>query len=113
MKQDVTTIQESLKNDSLSIGELGKAYTTLAGWYSYYAQMLKEVRLEKPAKWLALKATPEDKPYSDTHTDRLWEATEDGKKEIALEWELKKIEQLTRAIKARLYVSEQEAHNIY
>lgn len=110
---DVTKIQESLKNEALSVGQIAEFYTKLAGWYSYYAQMLKGVKLDKAAKWLEIKASSLEKPYSDTHTDRLWEATDTGRAEIALEWELKKIEQLMRAIKARLYVSDQEAHNSY
>lgn len=123
---EINEITEHLKSDSLSPGQLAEFYTQLAGWYSYYAQMMKRTKEDKPKKWLEIKQAPTKlthieegkvyplpKPHSDTHTERLWEATEDGQKEIALEWELKRIEQMMRSIKARLYINNQEAKNTY
>lgn len=128
---EINEITEHLKNDSLSPGELAEFYTQLAGWYSYYAQMMKRVKETKPTKWLEIKdsgrtvvekgvnaqgmeyTTFTGKGYSDNHTDILWEATEDGQKEIALTWELKRLEQMMRSIKARLYINNQEANNTY
>lgn len=118
---EIQEITEHLKNDSLSPSDLAECYTQLAGWYSYYGQMMKKVKEDKPAKWLELKGKhllnqegkTVVKPHSDTMTEMLWEASEEGQKEIALTWELKRIKQMMSAINSRLYIANMEARSQY
>jgi hypothetical protein len=41
-----------------------------------------------------------DKAFSDKKTEMVWDTTEDGQAEVALEWELKRIEKMVSAINA-------------
>jgi hypothetical protein len=120
----INDITEQLKNEDLSPPDLAKLGTILAGYYSYYGQMLKRIQLVKPAKWLSIQDNEppaigiqmpqkREKPLSDKKTERTWEATEDGQKEIALEWETKRIEKMLSSINRRLYVDNQAARNNY
>jgi hypothetical protein len=116
----INDITEQLKNEDLSPPDLAKLGTILAGYYSYYGQMLKRIHLKKPAAWLQLKhlqTTPDrsvrEKPLSDKEAERWWEATNDGQKEIALEWETKRIEKMLSSINKRLYVDGIAARNQY
>ncbi len=45
-----------------------------------------------------------DKPLSDKKTERIWNTTKEGQAEIALEWELKRIEKMMQQISRRLYI---------
>lgn len=119
---NIKQIEEALKNEEASPPDLAKFGTILAGYYSYYGQMLKRIQLVKPSKWLEIQDyVPEeddllekrDKSLSDKKTERTWEATKDGQKEIALEWELKRIEKMLSAINKRLYVDSVAAKNQY
>ena len=119
----IDQITDELKNEDLSPTDLAKLGTILSGHYSYYGQMLKRIHLKKPAVWLHIKsepihaADPASKklpsPYSDKMTERMWEATTDGQKEIALEWECKRIEKMLSSINKRLYVDNVAARNNY
>lgn len=110
---DINQITENLKNEDMSPVELGQIYTQLSGWYSFYGQQMKRVQLAKGATWIAIKQNNGSKAYSDAYTDKIWDGTEDGQKEVALHWELKRIEQMMRAIKTRLYVDNTAAMNTY
>jgi hypothetical protein len=44
----IEQITKELKNDDLSPPDLAKTDTILSGYYSYYGQMLKRIRLVKP-----------------------------------------------------------------
>jgi hypothetical protein len=109
----IDSITEELKNEDLSPPDLSKLGTILAGFYSYYGQMLKRIHIKKPEIWLSIQANNGDKALSDKKTERTWEATEDGQKEIALEWECKRIEKMLSSINRRLYVDNQAAKNNY
>lgn len=109
---EITLITDKLKEDQLSPPDLAELYTQLAGWYFYYGQMMKKVLEIKPRAWLDLKASGDPKPYSDKMTEMLWEASEDGQKEIALEWELKRIQKMMKAIDSRLYIESVEMKNL-
>jgi hypothetical protein len=119
---NIKQIEEALKNEDASPPDLAKLNTILAGYYSYYGQMLKRIQLRKPEVWLRIQdyevsndveQVKREKPLSDKKTERTWEATEDGQKEIALEWELKRIEKMMSAINKRLYVDNIAAKNQY
>lgn len=108
---NIEQITEELRNEAISPPDLAKVGTILSGYYSYYGQMLKRIHLIKPAVWLKIQATSGDKPLSDKKTERMWEATPEGQKEIALEWECKRIEKMLSSINRRLYVDNQAAKN--
>lgn len=112
LENTIDQITEELKTEDLAPPDLGRIYTQLSGWYSFYGQRLKRIQLEKPAKWLAIQSTPE-KPLSDKKTEMTWNATGEGRKEMALEWELKRIEKMMSAINKRLYVDNIAARNQY
>lgn len=105
---EIDSITNALKTCDNPL-ELAGYLTKLAGWGSYYTEMLKKISLVKPAKWLELKMVSQideskrEKPLSDKHTEILWEVTDDGQKEIALKYELKRIDQMMSSIKQRLY----------
>jgi hypothetical protein len=48
-----------------------------------------------------------------TKTEMVWNTTEDSQTEVALEWELKRIEKMVSAINERLYVDNFAAKNQY
>jgi hypothetical protein len=123
---NIKQIEDALKNEDASPPDLAKFGTILAGYYSYYGQMLKKIHLKKPEVWLRLQdfitdldtdgnqyLSKREKPLSDKKTERTWEATEVGQKEIALEWELKRIEKMMQSINKRLYVDNVAAKNNY
>ncbi len=107
-KDEIDQITEALKTCD-SPFELAGYLTKLAGWGSYYAEMMKKIQLRKPSRWLELKTVSQidegkrEKDLSDKHTDILWQTTEDGQKEIALKYELNRIDSMMSSIKQRLY----------
>jgi hypothetical protein len=121
----IDDITDELRNEDLSPPDLAKLGTILSGYYSYYGQMLKRIHLKKPEAWLEIKSRPVTQaikqgtlgklpvPNSDKMTETIWEATPDGQKEIALEWECKRIEKMLSSINRRLYVDNQAAKNNY
>lgn len=126
----IDQIQEALKSDNESPIQLASYLTQLAGWNSYYTEMLKKIQLLKPSKWLEIQSyqgrygknittgeqvefsddalNPREKPLSDKKTEMTWASTEDGQKETALTYELKRIAILYQSINRRLYALEQE-----
>lgn len=108
----IDQITEELKTEDLSPPDLAKLYTQLSGWYSFYAQKLKRIQLDKPARWLSIQGSGE-KPLSDKKTEMTWNTTPEGRAEMALEWELKRIEKMCSAINKRLYVENIAARNQY
>jgi hypothetical protein len=120
---NIKQIEEALKNEDASPPDLAQFGTILAGYYSYYGQMLKKILLKKPNVWLRIQTFVDwraddpqdsrDKGLSDKKTEMIWKAMMDGQKEIALEWELKRIEKMMSAINKRLYVDNVAAKNQY
>jgi hypothetical protein len=109
---NIKEIEADLMNEEASPPDLAKFATILAGYYSYYGQMLKRIQLVKPDKWLAIQLSG-PKPLSDKKTEMTWQSTANGQKEIALQWELKRIEKMVSAINKRLYVDNFAAKNQY
>ena len=113
---NILDIENALKNEQESPPDLAKYATILAGYYSYYANMMKKILINKDAVCLALQDEPVkrgDKPLSDKKTERIWNTTKEGQAEIALEWELKRIERMMTNINKRLYVDTVSAKNLY
>ena len=119
---NIQEIETALKHEDESPPELAKYETVLAGYYSYYAQMLKRILVDKPIAWLNIqtfvdyeteRSIQRDKLLSDKKTEMIWQATEQGQAEIALTWELRRIEKMMSAINKRLYVDNVAAKNQY
>ena len=112
----IDEITEELKtcDDPIRLAEF---LTYLAGWASYRAEQMKKVQLVKPAEWLYIQTFGKQydkdsdnvvvigKPLFDKKTDMTWAATEEGQKEIALKFELQRLELMMSAIKRRLYAT--------
>ncbi|MEW6126712.1 MAG: hypothetical protein AB1757_06715 [Acidobacteriota bacterium] len=109
----INEITERLKSESIPPSELGDILMQLAGWYAFYSNKMKKVQLQKAERWLAIKKQGQPKEYSDTRTDMEWETTPLGKQEIALKWELKRIEIMLTGVRSRLYSDQVEAKNQY
>ena len=112
-KMNVEKIEAALMNEDASPPALAQFSTILVGYYSYFGQMLKRIQLVKPQAWIKIHDGPNDKPPSDKMTEKIWQTTKDGQAEIALEWELKRIEKMVSSINKRLYVDNQAAKNNY
>jgi hypothetical protein len=84
----------------------------------FWCQWAWKVQLRKPQQWIWIqqymdftRPVPEvvrPKALSDKKTDMLYGITEDGQKEIALHCELKRIDQMSMAIKKALYSKQVE-----
>jgi hypothetical protein len=122
---EIDQIQEALKTDNESPTQLASYLTQLAGWNSYYTEMMKKIQLIKPEAWLFIQnkerfpnTSPDavfeftvkerSKPLSDKKTEMVWASTEDGQKETALTYELKRIDILYRSINKRLSAIEND-----
>jgi hypothetical protein len=68
---NIKQIEKALKNEEASPPDIAKFGTILAGYYSYYGQMLKRIQLVKPEKWLAIQSA-DPKPLSDKKTEMTW-----------------------------------------
>ncbi len=112
---NILDIENALKNEEASPPDLAQFGTILAGYYSYYANMMKRILINKDAvclriqdynNWLPNEEyySKRDKPLSDKKTERIWNTTKEGQAEIALEWELKRIEKMMQQISRRLYI---------
>jgi hypothetical protein len=87
---NIKDIEDALKNEQESPPDLAKYATILAGYYFYYANMMKKILLNKDSVCLTIQDAPiqkGDKALSDKKTERIWNTTKEGQAEIALEWE--------------------------
>jgi len=88
-------------------GRLADYRIYLAALYSLRAAEMQKILGGKAALWLDIRA----EKNSDTATDREWETTTGGQREIQLKWELRRIDKLSSAINTKLRVMEGEARN--
>lgn len=65
--------------------------------------------MKKPKVWLEMRGNYE----SDTRTERAYEATVEGAKELWLKMRLKGNDRLSSAIKTKLRILENESRNLY
>jgi hypothetical protein len=68
---------------------------------------MQKILAVKPTVWLSIR----EGKNSDKAADRKWQATELGKEETRLKWELKRIQAISSAINTKLQVARDEAHN--
>ena len=88
-------ISLALRSRKISAPEAVDMRTQLAGLYAFYSEQLEEILMRKPATWSEMRKFQK----SDTATDRIWEATQDGLNEIGLEMRLKRIEKMLSSLK--------------
>ena len=94
-----------------SPGRLSEINVALASYYEKLSEELADILIFKTDYWLELRRS--EGVNSDKMTDRLWDATDNGKKEIKLRYTLKGVEKVMSTIKTMLRTKENEAHNIY
>jgi hypothetical protein len=112
---EIDKISEELKTCDDPV-TLASYLTKLAGWNSYYTEMLKKILIGKAEVWLHIHITGKteqgvlhlDKELSDKKTDYVWQTTENGKRELALAYEIKRIDIMYKAISKRLWAMENE-----
>ena len=51
---NIEDIEAALKNEDAAPPDVAKFATILAGYYSYYGQMLKRIQIKKPLVWLRI-----------------------------------------------------------
>jgi hypothetical protein len=85
--------------------EVAEEVTRKAGMYEHNAEKLAGILERKPAIWNEMRKEQK----SDTATDRLWDATDDGINEMKLRLAMKSQEKKMSALKTQLRVMEGEA----
>lgn len=107
MNKEIKAIQLELATGKHPPGKLADYRTQLSGFYSYYMEEYTEVLKRKPFVWRDLRV--EEK--TDKATDRAYDTTDDGQKEIELRGLLKSIEKMMSSISTQLRVMENELKN--
>ena len=119
--KEIDEIETELKTAD-DLVTLASYLTRLAAWNSLRTEQLKKIYLVKPKIWLGIKnyhnvveddewrgvGLRRDKSLSDKHATMIWETTENGQAEIALEYELKRIDIMYRSISKRLSAIEND-----
>lgn len=100
-------IQGEMEKVELSPRQVADYRVYLAALYSLRAAEIQSILAVKPPLWLQLRV----EKNSDAATDRLWETTDKGQREIQLKWELRRIEKLSNALGSKLRIMEAEARN--
>lgn len=91
---------------SPSPGRLSEILVEFSSWYALLSEELKDILVFKPGRQIEMKAN-----YKTVkEAEWAWEASEEGKKETALEIELKYLEKSMSAIKTRLRALEGERY---
>ncbi len=108
---------KTLKELSQELKE-GKAFTPqelsifrleLSGWFGTLSEELQEILRDKPQEWLELRKSVK----SNAEADKLWEASEGGKREMELRWSLRVCEKIMSSLRIRLEVIEKEVMNLF
>lgn len=87
---------------------LAEARVELSSLYSYFSGQLEQILFTRPDVWLELRKNTK----SDKATDREYEATEDGKKEVIYRYRLKRIEKMLSSFSTMLRLLENESKNV-
>jgi hypothetical protein len=88
------------KSESLDVGALSQFRVKLSGEYAYYSSMLSDIEIEKAGWW----ETNRNDQKSDASTEKAWELTRNGKRQIKLKHLLRSTEKMISAIKTRIDV---------
>lgn len=105
---NIESIEKAMLVGGLSPHDMSEYRVYLAGHYSFIASALEEILLVKPGQWLLMR---EDQK-SDTSTDKHWEATPEGLREMQCKLRLKKIEKMISSLNSGLRVAENEVRNL-
>lgn len=106
---DLQTIRQEIP--TASPGRLSEILVGLSEYYSRLSEELGDILVFKTDVWLEVRAREGVK--SDRMADKLWDAMDQGKKEIKLRYTSKGIEKMMSSIKTMLRTKENEAHSIY
>lgn len=104
----IETIQNEMLEGSLAPKTMAEYRVQLSGYYSQTSSALEVILFEKPGKWMDMRK--ENK--SDSSTDKAWDATEEGKREMVYRFQLKRIEKMMSSLNSALRVAENEAKNL-
>ena len=107
MQLTLEQIQEEMKGGGLSPGRVSDFRVYLAAVYALRSTELENILMLKPDLWILIR----DGKNIDTAADRAWDARLEGKREMHLRMELKRIDKLTSALSSKLRVMEGEARN--
>ncbi len=89
--------------------ELSDKLLELAEESSRLGTELSRILTLKPDIWMEMRKNHS----SDKSTDKQWDATEEGKKEMQVRLQLKSNQMMMSAIKTKLRVLSDETHNMY
>ncbi len=89
--------------------ELSDKLLELAEESSRLGSELSRILTLKPDIWMEMRKSHS----SDKSTDKQWDATEEGKKEMQVRLQLKSNQMMMSAIKTKLRVLSDETHNMY
>ena len=106
---ELKTIKDLLLElaDGASIGRMADIAVQLTGYYARLSEEFKDIEIFRADRWLAIRETVK----SDTRAEKMWLASEDGKKWNDLRLKLKYVEKSISGIKLRLRVAEGEKYN--
>ena len=111
METETKTIKELIIETKLgtSPGRLSEIMVELSAHYALLSQEFEDIIVFMADRWLELRVTTK----SDNMAEKLWNATEEGKKLTRLKIQTKYIEKVISSIKLRLRVLEGESRNQY
>lgn len=89
--------------------QLSDRLLELAEESSRFSAELLDILMPKPDAWMSLRQSHQ----SDKATDTAWEMTDMGRREMWLKMRIKSNDRLSSAIKTKLRILENEAHNVY
>jgi len=95
--------------EALTPNRVDNYLSMLAGYSAALEEEMGNLELRELDVWTELR----DKTSSDKQADRLWEQTEDGRRQIKLKRTLKGVDKIISACKIRLRRLENEAYNKY
>lgn len=107
MQLTLEQIQDELIEGDITPHRISQFRAYLAARYSLEAGRLHPIQAIKPAIWLAARGRKD----SDTATEREWEASEPGLRELELKSILKRIDRLSSALNAIMKIKEGEVRN--
>lgn len=102
------TIEQRMRDNTLSPHEMAEARTILSGEMSFLTGKLMGVLSEKPFYFIKHRQSYS----SDTACERAWEATEQGLEELRLKMTIKSYERMMSALKTSLEIHSMEARSM-
>lgn len=101
-------IEKEFMLQQITPSRIAKIKVILAGKYARVMNELEQILLQKPIIWNKMR--PDYK--SDAATERAWEASDLGLKELHWNIQRKKVEKMISAASSLIKVKSDEAHNL-